>query len=634
MKLIPLPKEIIYENGWFSINHRTSIVLDLSQDDIDFETGKLLQEQIDDIISIKLAIKKDWQSEKNPKSNCISYEFNEEAVGKECYKIIIRPDNISIYAGSNRGYLYGTATFIQLCRLYKGEIPCMIISDEPSYANRGYMLDVSRGRVPKMESLKKFVDTLALYKINQLQLYVEDSFLLDGFEEIWSRTDPFTSEEILDLDRYCNIRGIELVPCIATFGHLYNLLSSQSFGKYREIDPKPGEVFTWNNRMIYHTINVSDPESLAFIISILDQYISLFRTNKVNICCDETFDLGKGKSFDEAERVSKGNLYITYVNKLVDYLQHAEKSVMMWGDMLLQYPDNIKDLYADVTILNWNYDCGEFEKNVKIFSDYHLKQYVCPSVWGHSRLVNAYGLSFVNIKEMAELGYKYGADGFLNTDWGDSGNINMPALSIPCMIYGAAKGWNVGDSRDFEEIDKIISFVEYGDHTQKIVGLLRELSQQDIVTFSDFVFFRDYKILNQIYDGHGSFLHEKSRATILQVSENQLKEAVFNCAKIASQLKSEAGISSREMRQELKEFYLATRAVGLIQELALIVKKHEYKQDVSPLTSPEALAGKFEYWLMDYCEAWRRVSRESELHSIKKFFAQICLLLRKYNSAS
>jgi hypothetical protein len=40
---------------------------------------------------------------------------------------------------------------------------------------------------------------------------------------------------------------------------------------------------------------------------------------------------------------------------------------------------------------------------------------------------------------MAQIGIKYQADGFLNTDWGDCGHINMPALNIPCLIYGAAK---------------------------------------------------------------------------------------------------------------------------------------------------------------------------------------------------
>jgi hypothetical protein len=118
----------------------------------------------------------------------------------------------------------------------------------------------------------------------------------------------------------------------------------------------------------------------------------------------------------------------------------------------------------------------------------------------------------------------------------------------------------------------------------------------------------------------------------MHVSEEQLKEAVSNCVKIASQLKSDSGVSSSRIRQELKEFYLSARAVGLIQELALIVKKYEYAQNVSPLSSPEELAGRLEYWLMDYCEAWRAVSRESELHNIKKFFAQICTLIRKYSS--
>ena len=89
--------------------------------------------------------------------------------------------------------------------------------------------------------------------------------------------------------------------------------------------------------------------------------------------------------------------------------------------------------------------------------------------------------------------------GFLNTDWGDCGHINMPALAIPCMIYGAAQGWNVEDDRDFGTIDQAISLVEYGDPGKNLVGFLRELSHQDIITFNDLAFFRDYKVYNQTY---------------------------------------------------------------------------------------------------------------------------------------
>ncbi len=244
----------------------------------------------------------------------------------------MRPNKITITAYSNRGFLYGASTLVQLCKTSRGEIGCVDIADEPSYANRGYMLDVSRGRVPTMDSLKALVDRLALYKINQLQLYMENCLRLDGFEEIWSQTDPFTPEEILELDCYCHTRGVELVPCIATFGHLYDLLRSESFGKYREMDTGPGETFTWYHRMRYHIINVSDPESFTLIKGILDQYLPLFRSDKINICCDETFDLGKGKSASMAQEMDYGEMYLFYVNQLVGYLQSKGKEVMIWGD--------------------------------------------------------------------------------------------------------------------------------------------------------------------------------------------------------------------------------------------------------------------------------------------------------------
>lgn len=630
MNLIPLPYDIVAQPGTFNIVHNTSIVLDIDQDGIDFETAKLLQKEIEKVIAIKLLIKKGPNDEKIHSENCISFKFNKTDKRREAYSLSIKPKKITVSATTHAGFLYGAATLIQLCRISHGVIGCVEITDEPSFPNRGYLLDVSRGRVPTMNSLKELVDKLALYKVNQLQLYVENSLRLDSFEEIWSQTDPFMSEEILDLDRYCNMRCIELVPCIATFGHLYNILESASFGKYNEIEQDQGKIFTWYNRMIHHTINVSNPESLIFITGILNQYISLFRSKKINICCDETFDLAKGKSADLSKELPEGKLYLNYVNSLAEYLQKKGKQVMIWGDVLQKDHDLISKLNKKITCLNWWYEAGAEEKLLKPFSDNKLNQYVCPSVSGHSRLINAYDLSFTNIKEMAELGSKYHVEGFLNTDWGDSGNVNMPALTVPCMIYGAAKGWNVKDCRDFTTIDQVISLVEYDDHSEKLVGLLRELSHQDLITFKDFEFFRDYKIYNQTYLQDGVFLHENTRTKIMEISENQLKEAVLKCEKIIEDLKQNDITAHAYDRREETEYYLAARGIAIMQELALVMKQKEYGQDVSLIETPFELAGKLEYWVMDYCIDWRATSRESELFRIKEFIWQICSILRKY----
>lgn len=633
MNIIPLPHSITAQEGVFLIDHNTTIVMEAMLDDNDFETAKLLQQEVKKVIGIKLPIKKVLRISEQEDVNCICLKQDNSEVNQEAYRLTVYTDKIIINACAGRGFLYGAVTLIQLCKADCAKIGCVTICDKPSYANRGYMLDVTRGRVPSMTALKMLIDKLALYKINQLQLYVENCVRLDGFEEMWSKTDPFTPEEILELDYYCNIRGIELVPCIATFGHLYDLLRSESFSKYSEIDVEKAEPFTWYNRMRYHIINVADPESFTLVTSILDKYMPLFRSNKINICCDETFDLGKGRSASLAEKMSYGELYYSYVNRLVDYVQSKGKTVMIWADIVQKHPEDLDKLNTQVTCLNWYYNYGAKEEKVKIFADRALKHYVCPSASGYSRLVNAYDLSFANIREMITFGYKYHAEGVLNTDWGDTGNINMPALSIPCMIYGAALSWNTEDDRNFDTIDRDISFLEYGDSKKELVSLLRELSRQDIIIFNDLTFFRDYKVYHLPYYDFNTCLYENAKTKIMQTTQEQLKMAVTRCAELLDCLKQNVSSFYTNHQQEVSEFYLSARGVALMQELALVIKKCEYGQDVELIDTPFELAGKLEYWLMDYCEAWRAVSRESELYRIKEFILQICSILRKYENS-
>jgi hypothetical protein len=271
-----------------------------------------------------------------------------------------------------------------------------------------------------------------------------------------------------------------------------------------------------------------------------------------------------------AQKMNYAEMYLFYVNQLVEYLQSKGKEVMIWGDIVKSHPEHLGKLNAQVTCLNWYYDYGAKEENVKIFSDQGLKQYVCPSVSGYSRLVNAYDMSFTNIREMAKLGNQYHAVGFLNTDWGDSGHINMPALAIPGMIYGASQGWNVEDDRDFSTIDQAVSVVEYEDPGKNLVGLLRELSHQDIITFKDLAFFRDYKVYNQNYNDFGISLYEKAKEEMIQVSEDQLKTAVTRCVEIFNSLKQNNMGSYADRQKEMLEYYLAARGVALMQRLTLV----------------------------------------------------------------
>ena len=169
---------------------------------------------------------------------------------------------------------------------------------------------MTRGKVPTLETLKQLVDKLSHYKINQLQLYIEHSFAYKGFSEIWFDKDPLTAEEILLLDEYCRTKHIELVPSIAVFGHLYEVLRSESYKELCEIED--GSDFSFYDRMAHHTLDVSNEQSLVLVQKMIDEFLPLFTSNKFNIGCDETFDIGKGKSSILLSQFNEGQLYVDF----------------------------------------------------------------------------------------------------------------------------------------------------------------------------------------------------------------------------------------------------------------------------------------------------------------------------------
>ena len=626
MHIIPEPHFYEDRPGEFLIKYNTEIILQEGMSDHCFFSAKLLQKEVKRILGFLLPIKK---AVKKKEKNRICLFFTETKENREEYTIGISGEQIRIGAFTDSGFLYGITSLIQMIRIHKNKLPGIDIRDWPAFGTRGYMLDISRGRIPGMDYLKSLVDHLAFYKINQLQLYVESCVRLEGLEEIWSRTDAITPEEILELDYYCACREIELVPCLATFGHLYDMLRTESYSKYSEMEVEAAEPFTWYHRMRYHIVNVTDDEVFRLIEGLLEQYLPLFRSRKVNICCDETFDLGKGKSAAGSKERDYAKLYFSYVNKLAEHLQADGREVMLWADIILNHPGQMDLLNEKVVCLNWYYYYGEKEENIKLIADHNYRQYVCPSVSGYSRLVNAYDMSFANIKEMAGLGEKYKACGFLNTDWGDCGHINMPALSVPCMIYGAAMSWNPSDSRSNTEMDEAVSVVEYQDDSRSLVKVLRNLSRQDVVIFNEITFYRDYKMYGLKYPAGDTTLYDKASKAFLAATEGQLKEAIIKCEQIMNKLpyyQETTKVGEREM----EEFLLAARGVLLFQTFVLLVKKYEYKQDVTPHISPQELAVDLEEWSVDYSVVWRKSSRESELFRITDFVGDICKLLRRF----
>ena len=208
---------------------------------------------------------------------------------EESYELRIEHETIHIIAQGPAGAFYAVQTLRQV---FKHErIPCLHIQDKPDFPHRGFYHDVTRGKVPTLESVKELIDMMASYKLNSLQLYVEHTCEIREYRSLIDQTGYLTNDEIRQIDAYCRENFIDFIPSLSTFGHLYELLNLEEFKHLRVLKNYEYRSNFWLERMRHHTIDPRNPESIEVIKSLIDQYIPLFSSDYFNICCDETFDL-------------------------------------------------------------------------------------------------------------------------------------------------------------------------------------------------------------------------------------------------------------------------------------------------------------------------------------------------------
>src|SRR5690606_12232026 len=188
---------------------------------------------------------------------------------------------------------YGACTLIQIIEQCTPRLPGLTISDWPDFPARGVMLDVSRNRVPKMETLFNLVDQLAGWKINQLQLYFEHAFAYRSHPAVWADVSPITGQDVLVLDRYCRERFIELVPNQQSFGHLAPWLNRPEYKHLAEVED--GFQTPWGYRAGSFSLAPVEPRSLEFLRGLYDELLPHFSSRMFNIGGDETWDLGQGR---------------------------------------------------------------------------------------------------------------------------------------------------------------------------------------------------------------------------------------------------------------------------------------------------------------------------------------------------
>lgn len=505
----------------------------------------------------------------------------------EGYTLIAKENGICIKGDSLAGAFYGIQTLRQMLESCGEDIPCCEIEDAPDMTYRGFYHDASRGRVPTVDGCMKLIDFLAYYKHNSYQLYIEHTFAFDEYKGIYKAFGYMTAEEILELDQYCYDNFIDFVPSLSTFGHLFRLLESEKYKHLCELDSYVPYNNPWVNTMLHHTIDASNPESIALICSLIDQYVPLFRSKYFNICCDETFDICNGKNKGK----DKGELYLEFTLKIIDHLRSLGKTVMMWGDVVLHHPETMGRFPADMIMLNWNYAAEPPIENVARFAQHSFGQIVCPGTSCWNQFCENVGYAERNISAMVGEGVKQGVMGMLNTSWGDYGALCPMSCTLYGVVLGGALAWNGSTEVKCEAFDRAVSESVYGDPTGETVELIRKFGKlEDVLSWGPFV--------NAYFDNRFWYVENPAPLPTDSASYKENAENAFKLAEEFRRLPVQSDITSDLCMQAEGLGIMNLRMVELIDG-----KGGPCKAQV-------------ERWCEKYTESWLRDDKLSECEYI------------------
>ena len=331
------------------------------------------------------------------------------------YSLAITSTSITATAADASGLFYAAMTLRQIVRVAGDFLPTCLFA---------------------------LVDQLAEWKINHLELYTEHTFAYRNHPEVWQSASPMTADEIRSLDAYCRTRCLELVPNQNSFGHLERWLKLPRYNDLAEC-PAGGAPIPWGGTTTGPSgLNSTDPRALDLLKELYAELLPNFSSATFNVGCDETFDLGHGRSKEIVAQIGGGRAYLDFLLKIHALVKSRGRTMTFWGDIIIHHPELVPELPRDCMALEWGYEATHpFAEHGARFAAAGIPFYVCPgtSAWNSlaGRTTNMRG----NLLAAAAHGLHHGAGGYLNTDWGDNGHWQTLPVSYPGLLLGAAVSW-------------------------------------------------------------------------------------------------------------------------------------------------------------------------------------------------
>ncbi len=289
----------------------------------------------------------------------------------------------------------------------------------------GIQLDMSRNGVMKVESIKKYLQYIALMGLNRLGLYMEDVFEVRGRPYFGYMRGRYTYEELKAIDDYAYELGIEAYPCIEVLGHMEQYLK---YWEARSVQDTETELLAENE------------DTYQFIELLIQTVIKPFRTNYIGLAMDETHSLGLGHYLKKFGYKKKEDILLAHLKRVSEIAQKNNLEPFMYADMFFRFASKtgayydkdivftqeIIDQVPENIILDLWYYRGENPDNLveSLFENQlqlSKKMSYSGGIWSFNGFLCDHKFSLDNARICLPMCKKYGVNNVTAIAWGDNG---------------------------------------------------------------------------------------------------------------------------------------------------------------------------------------------------------------------
>lgn len=541
--IIPIPLNTAYAEGNFILNSSKGIIYD----DEFKVSANFLKNYIEFGSEIQLQ-----------QNNSIQFIKDDGFKNPEAYRLEISPEQIKLFAKTDKGAFYAVQTLRQLLpaafenSTFKQKsivIKCQSIQDEPNFSYRGMHLDVSR-HLFSLAFIKKYIDALAMLKMNTFHWHLTDDqgwrieikkypklqevsayrkeTLLGHYNSDPQQFDGnryggfYTQEQIKDIVAYANKRHVTVIPEIEMPGHAQAALSA-----YPELGciGEPIDVATkWG---VFDDIFCPKEATFEFLENVLDEVLELFPSEYIHIGGDEA-PKTRWKNCSHCQNLIKSiglkdeyGLQSYFIKRIEDYINSKGKQIIGWDEILEG------GLAPNATVMSWRGTEGAIQaakEDHKVImtptSHCYFDYYQSASdseplaIGGFLPLEKVYHFNPIP-KELTEDEGKniLGAQGNLWTEY-ITNEKQAEYMLFPRMIAMSEVVWSKRDNKN------------YADFLKRLEHFLKRLDILDI-NYANHLYEIEGNLTSQGYDLKTSIIDKKIYFTV-DGSEPTLKSAIYS----------------------------------------------------------------------------------------------------------